>query len=298
MTALVSCFARSYHADNSDHPVFNDSMASQLLKEEEKSLIAEIWAKAIYFFNPEKGESLKSEKEKLDWVMNTQCIPQLVSRSQYCEEQLKAAIQRGVRQCVILGAGLDTFAIREKGLPLNFMIFEVDHPLTQAFKVTRLQERGISIPDYVKFVPVDFTKDSLITELKKMDFDEEKLSFFSLLGVSMYLSKEDLFKLLTLVSEISPKGSSIIFDYLDDAALNDVLASKKMKQMRQITAQTGEHIKSGFDPLYLDLEIQDTGMLLYENLSPDDIEKKYFAKRKDDLHAFDHFHFAHLVNEK
>ncbi|EKN71060.1 O-methyltransferase [Neobacillus bataviensis LMG 21833] len=298
LTALVSCFARGYHALNSSKPIFNDRTAHSLLRDEEKQLIGTNWANAISFFNPEKSESLKSLDEKLEWVMNNQTVPQLVSRARYAEDSLMSAIERGVRQYVILGAGLDTFALRQKNLPEDFIIYEVDHPATQAFKINRLQEMGFAIPANVKFVPVDFKHGSLSEELKKSGYDAEQFAYFSLLGVVMYLEKPDFFNLLTAISEMSLNGSSFVFDYLDDTAFNDQLASKKLIQMRQITATTGEPMITGFDPFELDRELQDCNMLLYENLSPANIEELYFTDRDDDLHAFDHFHFAHLVVHK
>lgn len=298
LTALVSCFARSYHALNSRQPIFNDFIADTLLKEEEKSLIATNMANAISFYNQEQSEADSSQEEKLAWVMNTQYIPQLVSRARYAEDGLMSAIKRGFKQYVILGAGLDTFAFRQNNLPPDFIIYEVDHPATQAFKLKRLQEMGIKIPENLRFVPVDFTKDSLLSALKRKGFSEQKYSYFSLLGVSMYLDKKDFFQLLSLVAEISPKGSSLIFDYLDDTAFNEVQASKRLVKMKQITAQAGEPIITGFDPFELDFELQDCNMLVYENLSPENIEEFYFTGREDGLHAFDHFHFAHLVVHK
>lgn len=298
LTALVSGFARGYHAVHSKEPIINDRMVYSLLKEEEKRAIATNWANACSFFNKDQSKTFKNMNEKLEWVMNTQCVPQLVSRAKYVEEQLLLAIQRGVKQYMILGAGLDTFAFRQGTLPKDFIIYEVDHPFTQALKRNRIQEMGLEIPDNVKFVPVDFTKDSLHDEIKKVGFDEQKLSFFSLLGVVMYLNKNVFYHLLSLVSDMSPNGSSFIFDYLDDTAFNNELASQKMIQMRQITAQAGEPIITGFDPFDLDVELQDYKMLVYENLSPQNIEERYFKNREDELHAFDHFHFAHLVVNK
>ncbi|MEH7075865.1 class I SAM-dependent methyltransferase [Neobacillus drentensis] len=298
LTALVSCFARGYHASTSGEPIFNDFVAHSLLKEEEKQVIASKWANAIGFFDQDICETLETFDEKLQWVMNNQTIPQLVSRARYAEDGLKDAIRRGFKQYVILGAGFDTFALRQEKLPEDFMIFEVDHPATQAFKINRFQEVGMEFPTNVKFIPVDFKSNSLRDELKKSGFDEQKYSYFSLLGVAMYLAKKDFYQLLTSVAEMSMNGSSFIFDYLDDNAFNEKTASTKLTQMRQITARTGEPMITGFDPFELDLELQDYNMLLYENLSPANIEDLYFRKRDDGLHAFDHFHFAHLVVNK
>jgi methyltransferase (TIGR00027 family) len=298
LTALVSCFARGYHALNNNQPIFNDTIANSLLREDEKQLIATNWANAIAFFDQEKSETLRTFDEKLDWVMNNQCIPQLVSRARYAEDGLLSAIGRGFKQYVILGAGLDTFALRQENLPEDFIIYEVDHPTTQAFKINRLQEMELEIPDNIKFVPVDFKNDSVRFELMKSGYDEQKITYFSMLGVVMYLDKKDFYHLLSHISEMTVNGSSFIFDYLDDTAFNDNLASKKLIQMRQITAHTGEPMVTGFDPFELDRELQDCNVLLYENLSPDNIDELYFANRADGLHAFDHFHFAHLAVHK
>ncbi|MEH7304928.1 class I SAM-dependent methyltransferase [Neobacillus drentensis] len=298
LTALVSCFARGYHAFESKEPIFNDYVAHSLLKEEEKQLIATNWANAIAFFDQEKSETLESIDEKLQWVMNNQTIPQLVSRARYAEDGLRSAIERGFKQYVILGAGFDTFALRQENLPEDFIIYEVDHPATQAFKINRLQEAGIALPGNVKFVPVDFKSDSLREELMNSGYDQQKYTYFSLLGVVMYLAKKDFYQLLASVADMSINGSSFTFDYLDDTAFHEKMASTKLTKMRQITARTGEPIITGFDPFELDLELQDCQMLLYENLSPANIEDMYFKGREDGLRAFDHFHFAHLVVNK
>lgn len=157
---------------------------------------------------------------------------------------------------------------------------------------------GISIPKNVKYVPVDFTTQSLQQELLKNGLNDNKFSYFSILGVVMYLTKSDFFRMLTAIAAAAPNGSSVVFDYLDDKALQNEYASDKMIKMRQITAATGEQIVTSFDPLTLDIELQDYQMLLYENLSPEQIEEMYFSNRDGGMHAFDHFHFAHLAVRK
>ena len=59
------------------------------------------------------------------------------ARSRIAEDALSKAVERGVRQVVILGAGLDTFALRNPHAA-RISIFEVDHPATQAWKRQRL----------------------------------------------------------------------------------------------------------------------------------------------------------------
>src|ERR1700677_1906078 len=86
----------------------------------------------------------------------------LAVRSRYAEDQLASAITRGVRQYVVLGAGLDTYAYRASP---GVHVFEVDHPSTQAWKRSRLEEARIVIPDSMTFGPVDFERQSLSNQL-------------------------------------------------------------------------------------------------------------------------------------
>src|SRR5579863_130495 len=106
-------------------------------------------------------------------------------RSRYAEDQIAQAVANGVNQCVVLGAGLDTFACRNPHPELH--VFEVDHPATQAWKREQLRAAGIAIPESLTFVPVDFERQVLADELRQADFREEPV-FFSWLGVTPYLT--------------------------------------------------------------------------------------------------------------
>jgi methyltransferase (TIGR00027 family) len=92
---------------------------------------------------------------------------QLFCRARYAEETLEKAILQGVKQYVILGAGLDTFAFRRPDLLEKLEVFEVDYQATQDFKLHRLAELGWEIPAELHFIPVDFTKENLTIALKR-----------------------------------------------------------------------------------------------------------------------------------
>src|SRR5438874_2805580 len=83
----------------------------------------------------------------------------LVARSRVAEDALTMAVAAGVRQYVVLGAGLDTFAYRNPYPALR--VFEVDNPATQAWKRRRLADAQIAVPDDVTFVALDFASESL-----------------------------------------------------------------------------------------------------------------------------------------
>ena len=111
----------------------------------------------------------------------------VVARSRYSEDELGRAVAAGVSQCVVLGAGLDTFAYRNPYAGLR--VFEVDHPATQEWKQELLARAGITVPDSVTYVPVDFERESLAERLRAAGLGSEA-TFFSWLGVTPYLSRE------------------------------------------------------------------------------------------------------------
>jgi methyltransferase (TIGR00027 family) len=106
-------------------------------------------------------------------------------RSRHAEQALADAVGRGVRQYVVLGAGLDTFAYRNPFGARGLRVFEVDHPATQRWKRERLAEAGIEVPVRASFAPVDFERDTLADGLARAGFDADAPAFFSLLGVTV-----------------------------------------------------------------------------------------------------------------
>ena len=113
----------------------------------------------------------------------------LVARSRVAEEALAAALSCGVRQYVVLGAGLDTFAYRNPYPTSALKVFEVDHPATQEWKRRQLAAAGLAIPESLTFVPVDFESEALAARLSSAGFRAGEPAFFSWLGVTMYLTR-------------------------------------------------------------------------------------------------------------
>lgn len=122
----------------------------------------------------------------------------IAARSRFIEERVRDAITRGLRQYVILGAGLDTFAYRNPFQALQ--VFEVDHPSTQAWKRQRLRDAGLVLPPSLSFAPVDFEHDTLADGLRAAGFDETRPALFSWLGVVVYLTREAIFSALSYVA--------------------------------------------------------------------------------------------------
>ena len=135
----------------------------------------------------------------------------IVARSRLCEDALAEAVARGVRQYVIVGAGLDTFAYRNPFAALGLRVFEVDHPATQAFKRQRLAEAGIAVPAGVSYVAADLTQQSLADALADAGLDTGQPVFFAWLGVLYYLPLGHVETTLRYMASAAP-GSTVVFD--------------------------------------------------------------------------------------
>ncbi|MGP8227072.1 MAG: class I SAM-dependent methyltransferase, partial [Terracidiphilus sp.] len=133
------------------------------------------------------------------------------ARSRIAEDALSRAVERGVGQIVILGAGLDTFALRNPHDALEIRIYEVDHPATQAGKLERLAEAQIALPPWLILVPVDFERDDLGEKLAAAGFQQSSPAFFTWLGVVPYLTQDAIGRTLDYMTSI--QNSEVVFDY-------------------------------------------------------------------------------------
>ena len=290
-TSLITAFCRAYHARHDNPKIFNDFLANHLLTEEEHKLRVQRIMQGIKALNPERAASFSDQNAALAWFMqNVSAVSFTVSRSRYTEDNLDEAIKQGVQQYVILGAGMDTFAFRRTDIANQLQVFEIDHPATQAYKRQRIAELGWKKPSNLHYVPVDFTKENLEKALKHSSYNSKALTFFSWLGVTYYLPREAVFDTLRIIADIAPKGSSIVFDYFDTEAR---VSNNNRAQVGQLIAkQVSEPLKSFFDPVTLAGDLAGLSLRLHENLSPLEIEKRYFQGRLDNYHAPRHTHFA------
>ena len=203
-------------------------------------------------------------------------------RSRYAEDRLAAAVARGVRQYVILGAGLDTFAFRNPHARLGLRVFEVDHPATQRFKRERVETAGIALPAETTFVPVNFETQTLPQQLLMAGFRFDQPAFFSLLGVVIYLTDAAVMETMRAVASCAA-GSEIAFScsVTDDLLTEGQLASRQNSMAR--LAALGEPWITFYDPSMLAAALLDQGFSTAEVLAPSDANRIYFADRMDGL---------------
>ncbi|MFJ6211133.1 class I SAM-dependent methyltransferase [Lysinibacillus sp. NPDC092081] len=297
LTSLISAFSRAYHSQFDTPKIFDDYLAKELITKKEFHDIQTNMVQGIHFFNKEIAEQLNGQTEELlKWIAQTQLSPTPLARAAYCEKVLLNEVMLGLQQYVIIGAGLDTFSLRHPEFENILEIFEIDHPATQEFKKKRLSEVNLKLPSNVHFVSMDFTKKFSSQNLLDSGFDNKK-TFFSLLGVSYYLTKEETSSLLDHLFANVPLGSSIVLDYADEKLFKEKGISNRVDNMVKMAAASGEPMKSCFTYEEMEKMLENSGLLIYEHLSPDTINELYFDNRNDYLTAFETIHYVHAVKK-
>jgi len=203
-------------------------------------------------------------------------------RSRYAEDQLAAAVQRGIRQYVVLGAGLDTFAYRNPFQSAGLHVFEVDHPATQEWKRGQLQNAGIPIPREMTFAAVDFERQSLEDGLLAAGFEKQQPAFFSWLGVTPYLSRAAFDTTIRFIASM-PSGSGVVFDFAVERSLLSPVQQLALDALAARVARAGEPFRLFFDPAALGTELRRLGFENIADLNSDQINARYFSGRSDGL---------------
>jgi methyltransferase (TIGR00027 family) len=204
----------------------------------------------------------------------------MAARSRYAEDELARAVEHGVTQYVMLGAGLDTFAYRNPHPGLR--VFEVDHPATQAWKCEQLQSAGIAIPLFLTFVPIDFEQQTLADGLAQSGFNANAAAFFSWLGVTPYLTLEACMSTLSFIAKL-PARSGVVFDFAVDSALLNPGQRQAFDALSARVARYGEPFQLFFDPGKLQDDLRATGFHRTEFLQGKELNARYFKDRKDGL---------------
>lgn len=205
-------------------------------------------------------------------------------RNRYPEDCLAEAVKRGMRQYVILGAGLDTFAFRQPSWAGAVCIYEIDLPASQRWKCDRLAAAGIPIPPNLRFVPIDFEKTSLADALRDANFDSGSKTFCCWLGVTQYLTADAIDGTLKFVLSL-PRGSEIVLSFIipwqeAPAAEVEALVTRARK-----AAEVGEPWLSTFRPEDLKARLLAMGFSNVTLLRPEQAQERYFKNRGDGLEA-------------
>ena len=205
----------------------------------------------------------------------------IAMRTRFTEDALREAVLSGVKQLVVLGAGLDTFAYRSPyGAALR--VFEVDYPATQAWKRERLAEAEIEVPEWLTYAPVDFERETLDEGLTAAGFDPKLQTFFTWLGVVPYLSDAAIWATLGFIARVEG-GAHVIFDYSDPPETLDAEGRAYHDERARRVAAVGERWVSFFEPAALRERLLELGFLETEDLRPGQLVNRYFPGKGDAL---------------
>jgi len=162
-------------------------------------------------------------------------------------------------------------------------VFEVDRPATQEWKRLQLNEAKIPIPENLNFASVDFEKQLLAEQLQVAGFRIDEPSFFSWLGVTMYLTRETVMKTLKNISSITPSGSAIVFDYMVSPSTQSFLRRLVFQLLARRLSRIGEPWVCFFDPNSLTADLKAIGFTQAVDIGPEEINARFFNDRADKL---------------
>lgn len=259
MTAVGAALMRARHLLVDGEPkVFKDDFAARLLGVPESVVRGPVPGVPV----PTGNKAIAAA-----WVL----------RSRYAEDCLKAARERGVTQYVILGAGLDSFALRHAASPSDLTVFEVDAPRTQEWKRKRLAELGIETPKNLRFAPCNFERTSLAVALAGAAFRSDEPAFLSWLGVTQYLTRGSIDVTLRWAARLAP-GSELVLTFVPPSP-------EMIETGTRISAATGANFATFFTPEKMTATLRTAGFAEAEHFSPELAQRTYFDGRSDGLSA-------------
>lgn len=253
MSALGAAMARARHLVVEGEPkILRDQFAQPLLGLSDEEVIS----RTALLGDTPYGAAL--------WAM----------RSRFAEDKLAVAIERGVGQYVVLGAGLDSFALRNPNATVT--IFEVDDRPLQRWKLDRLDELGISVPNCLRFVPCDFESMSIAAALADAGFQEDKPAVVSWLGVTQYLTKSAVWETVAWAASLA-RGSQIVLTY--------VVPGEEAEAWKAHLAASGARFATFYTPEEIESVLLSAGFADVELVTPEEAQRLFFDARSDGLVA-------------
>ncbi|WP_130802091.1 class I SAM-dependent methyltransferase [Acinetobacter ihumii] len=280
-TAEAAAALRAQHYLFAQDPIFADAYAFEMTSKAWKTLLK----------LPLLNQLLNSLPLNRSLGLLT---AQVVGRSRYAEDHLKQAIQKGIDQYVLVGAGLDSFALRLAQQYPALKIFEIDHPDTQRLKIQKLKQLD-NIPANVEFVAIDFEKEALGEVLARSGYAQDRPAFYSWLGTTHYLQPETTLGTLKSIADFTAAQSEVVLDYSID--FNGLHGIEKIgaQLVAQFTQILREPLMGQFNSAHLHQQVRHMGFEVLEDASGDDLSQRYFHARADQIQHTRATHMLHLV---
>jgi methyltransferase (TIGR00027 family) len=252
-TARGAAAYRAIHQTLEGGIIFKDPLAARILDEQTAVSLKEMAA----------DESLRPMRLFI------------AARSRFSEDTMANCVAGGMRQVVVLGAGLDTFSLRNPFANLGVRVFEVDYAATQVWKRERMRAAGLIEPRSLTFAPIDFERESLAEGLTRVGFSLNKPAFFQWLGVVPYLTKEAVSSTLKFISEVPQ--ACVVFDYAEPFQNYPAERRANVMATAERAAARGEPWLSLFDPAELSDLLRREGFTIVEDLGLPEIAERFYG---------------------
>jgi methyltransferase (TIGR00027 family) len=255
-----------------DQRICSDLVASML--------IGPFWARmaGIGFFKRRLIRALDKE--------DTGIANFVVARTRYIDDLLKAQIEEGINQLVILGAGYDTRAYRIPRPEGKVRVFELDDVATLKLKVARVKIALRSFPKNIVFVPIDFNREKLEERLFQSGYNKNLKTFFIWEGVTTYLTPEAVDQTLVFIARNSGPGSSVVFDYYFESVVDGTSDSTEARKLRESAARMGEPLLFGINSDRLESFLSSRGFDLAQHRKAESLKEMYFKGKGQQRKVF------------
>lgn len=290
-TALATSLMRAIHTRSDRAPLLDDPWGDRLVPQDVQ---ADMRASAMARLDPALRAGADPARVLDASLRANAAYAGVILRSRYTEDMLQAAVGRGITQYVLVGAGFDSFLCRRPAWAEGLQVFEVDHPATQQLKRESLRRCGIPESGATHFVAADLSRETLQSALARSPFQPAQPTFFSWLGVTVYLTREANLATLRAIASCAPAGSELVFTYVDEAMFRaEHPGNAAFDRLRGSVSSVGEPFRSGFDPATMAPLLRETGLELIENLDRDQAVARYDPAGANDLRSGSAGYMAH-----
>jgi len=261
--AMWHAWLRNAHASIHPGPILQDRRSVELVPEEVRERVVS----AMQGFSEATADAI---------------VAMAVIRHRVLFDRLPAAHECGLRQLVVLGAGLDTTAFALPSGGDEWRVFEVDEPATQAWKRERIASLGWRLPLNLVFAPCDFEVQSLLEALEGAGFDRALPALVSLFGVVLYLTADATRALLADLATLAP-GSEVILTYSPPSDGTDPIVQEVWDKASPVADDSGEGFVGYYRASDMERLVREAGFREAIHHPLDVLNKQYFSDRSGSL---------------
>jgi len=201
----------------------------------------------------------------------------VLARTKLLDEIFVQALENDFPQIVLLGAGFDTRALRFASQSRRTKVFELDVATTQRPKIDILNRKGVTLPEELVFVPIDFNRESLSEVLTVAGYEERQRSLFIWEGVTMYLTPEAVDGTLVFIRDSAVAGSRVVFDYIYASVLRREKRYYGEAEIYETVSRAGEGWTFGLEEGQVEGFLAERGFEIVAHYTPGDLEEAYLT---------------------